>query len=106
MQLLGNERASLCEGKGPSAKPEAQAASDVIGGPDAIAADWVLVHAEPRKSGGVRRQSTLGDRFGCSSGCAASKVAQVLHATLFRYSRDTGQILEPVMSRCGSSCPR
>ena len=59
MQLLGNERASLCEGKGPSAKPEAQAASDVIGGPDAIAAGWVLVHAERRKKWGNPRSGAV-----------------------------------------------
>ena len=87
MQLLGNERASLCEGKGPSAKPEAQAASDVIGGADAIAAGCVLVHAERRKKWGLRRQSALW----CSPMRPRSVACvQVLHATLLeRCRRDT-----------------
>ena len=96
VQLLGNERASLCEGKGPSAKPEAQAASDVIGGPDAIAAGWVLVHAEPRKWGGVRRQSTLRVQSGMCrfESCASSacKFVQIFE----RYRTDTGASHEPM----------
>ena len=84
MQLLGNERASLCEGKGPSAKPEAQAASDVIGGPDAIAAGWVLVHAERRRSGAVAGNRAL------VSPMRPRSVAcmQVLHATLLERYRE------------------
>ena len=86
MQLLGNERASLCEGKGPSAKPEAQAASDVIGGPDAIAAGWVLVHAERRK------------KWGCGNRAVVQSDAalEALHACKFCMqlcSRDTGRYL-------------
>jgi hypothetical protein len=42
LQLLGNERASLCEGKGLSAKSEAQAASE--GGADAIAQVHAVTH--------------------------------------------------------------